>query len=139
MKRIMLIMCAALLCIGCTEVEEKQVIQQEITVEEKPVIQQELAPVGPKHIKGLHRYQTTYPDGHVDFLYQDGDNFVTGCVTPDGEVYNIHIWDRSYPQYIYQHWINESPALANSFRDNYNAMISCFDNDADQCDIHVAL
>lgn len=126
-------MCATLLCVGCAE---KQVVQQEIT--EKPVILQELTPVGPEYSKGLHSYQITYPDGNVHFLYQDGDNFVTGCITPSGEVWNIFVWNRSYPQYIYQHWIKESQELAISFRDSYNSMISCFDSDADQCDIYVA-
>lgn len=134
MKRIIIIMCATLLCVGCAE---QQVVQQDTT--EKPVILQELTPVGPEYSKGLHSYQIRYPDGNIHFLYQDGDNFVTGCITSSGEVWNVFVWDRSYPQYIYKHWINESPELANSLRDSYNSMISCFDNNANQCNIHVAL
>lgn len=137
MKRLLIIMCATLLCVGCAD---KQVIQQENTTVEKPVIQQEiiLDEKEPEYSKGLHRYQTTFPDGSIDFLYQDDNNFVTGCVSSSGEVWNVFVWDRSYPQSIYKYWIEESPELAISFRDYYNSMISCFDTDADQCVIYVA-
>ena len=130
MKRlIILIMCATLLCVGCSATVEEQAIQQESTQE---------VPANPVYSKGLHSYQIKYPDGSITFLYQDGNNFVTGCITPSGEVWNVFAWDRSYPQNIYQHWIDKSPELANSFRDNYNSMISCFDTDAKQCEIYVA-
>ena len=137
MKRFVLIMCATLLCVGCAE---KQEIQQEITREEKPVLQQEITldEKHPEYSKGLHSYQITYPDGSIDFLYQDDNNFVTGCVTSSGEVWNVFVWDRDYPQSIYRYWIEESPELAISYRDNYNSMIDCFDTNADQCEIYVA-
>lgn len=130
MKRLLIIMCAALLCVGCAEETDKQVIQQEPTIEVKPV--------SPEYSKDLHSYQITYPEGNSTFLYQDDDNFVTGCISSSGQVWNVFVWDRSYPQYIYKHWIDKSPELAISFRDNYNSMISCFDTDADQCEIYVA-
>lgn len=131
MKRlIILIMCATLLCVGCSATVEEQAIQQESTTQE--------VPANPVYSKGLHSYQITYSDGSSSFLYHDGNNFVTGCITPSGEVWNVFAWDRSYPQNIYQYWIDKSPELANSFRDNYNSMISCFDTDAKQCEIYVA-
>ena len=132
MKRLIIIMLAALLCVGCNNQPEPEVTPEDLFVQNSS----EDVYYG----KGLRTYTNVFPDGTVYWLYRiDRDTFFTVCESPNEEMWNYHEWDRSYPQQMYDYWMEEgSEELANYYRDNYNSMIACFDNDTDTCVVYVA-